>query len=76
MTKVKIDPDMNMLDFILEYPQLVDVLSEEYGFHCVNCMFSGMDTFRQGAEIHDIKGEDLEEMIENLEKIINSNTDL
>jgi len=70
--RISIDPDMNLQDFIIEYPQLVDVLAEEYGFHCVNCMFSGWDTLREGASIHQITGKDFEEMISHLEAILNN----
>ncbi len=70
---IQIDPDMNLQDFILEYPHLVEVLAEDYGFHCVNCMFSGWDTLREGAAIHQIFDKDFDEMITRLETILNSN---
>jgi hybrid cluster-associated redox disulfide protein len=69
--KITIDPQMNIQDFIMEYPQLVDVLSEEYGFHCVNCLFSSFDTLIEGAAIHQIEGDDFVEMINHLESLIN-----
>jgi len=69
---ITIDPDMNLQDFIFEYPHLVEVLAEDYGFHCVNCMFSGFDTLKEGAAIHGIEGQDFEEMINRLEGILNS----
>jgi hybrid cluster-associated redox disulfide protein len=69
---IQIDPDMNLQEFILEYPQLVDFLAEDYGFHCVTCMFSGWDTLREGASIHQIEGADFDEMIKRLETILNS----
>lgn len=68
---ISIDPDMNLQDFIIDYPELVDVLAQDYGFHCVNCMFSGWDTLREGAAIHDIIDKDFDEMIKRLEDIIN-----
>jgi len=43
----------------------------EFGFHCVNCIFSGMDTIRQGAELHQIVDADFDEMIEYLEEYLN-----
>ncbi len=70
--KIKINPDMNLAEFIIQYPDLVDVLMYEFGFHCVNCIFSGMDTIRQGASLHMIEGNDFDEMIEYLEDYINN----
>lgn len=67
-----IDPNINLQEFILEYPQLIDVLAEDYGFHCVNCMFSGFDTLKEGAQIHGIEGQDFEDMIKRLEDLLNS----
>lgn len=72
---ISIDPDINLQDFIFEYPNLVEILAEDYGFHCVNCMFSGFDTLREGAAIHGIEGSDFEEMINRLESILNSEED-
>lgn len=68
---IKVDPNMNMQEFILTYPQLVDVLMYEFGFHCVNCIFAGMDTIKEGAAIHQIEGEEFDEMIEYIEDYLN-----
>lgn len=68
---IKIDPHMNIQEFILEYPQLVDVLANDYGFHCVTCVFSDFDTLIEGAAIHNIEGKDFDEMLKHLEEIIN-----
>jgi len=69
---IQIDPDINLSEFIVTYPQLVEILAEDYGFHCVNCMFSGFDTLKEGAQIHGIDGKDFDEMLERLETILNS----
>lgn len=72
-TKRTIDVKKNINVLVEEYPEIVDVLQEEYGFHCVNCMFSEFDTLEEGAAIHSIQGEDFEEMVKHLEEIINNN---
>lgn len=71
-TLKKIDPHINIQEFILEYPQLVDVLANDYGFHCVTCVFSDFDTLIEGAAIHNIEGKDFDEMLQHLEELINS----
>lgn len=72
--KISINPNINIQEFILEYPQLVEVLANDYGFHCVNCLFSDFDTLIEGAAIHGIEGEDFKEMVHDLEEIINNNS--
>lgn len=70
--KIKINEDTNIAELILDYPQLVDVLLNEFGFHCANCIFSGMDTLKQGALIHGIKGEEFKIMIKRIESVVNN----
>ena len=69
----RIDPNIGINDLIETYPQLVEILNDEYGFHCVNCIFSEFDTLKEGAAIHGIEGNDFEEMVFRLEEIINNN---
>jgi len=67
-TKIKIDPDMLIIDLTERYPLAVDFLISEYEFHCVGCIMAGFETLRQGAEAHGIVDLDFEEMIGRLEK--------
>ncbi len=73
--KIKLDPNMQISDLIDTYPQLVDVLTEDYEFHCVNCLFSGFDNLIEGAGLHGIEGEDFQDMVEHLESILNDSED-
>lgn len=70
MGKHKIDPTIGINDLVDKYPTLVDTLQEEYGFHCVNCIFSEFDTLEEGASLHGIVGEDFEDMLLHLEEIL------
>lgn len=76
--ELEIGEDTKIADLIESYPFVAEYLLEEYGFHCVNCIFANFDTLKLGAEIHGIDGEDLVEMIENIKNYINSfiNSDL
>jgi hypothetical protein len=68
---IKLDPNMGIVELIDTYPELVNVLTEDYEFHCVNCLFSGMDTLIEGASLHGIEGEDFQDMLKHLEQVIN-----
>lgn len=69
----KIDIDMPLSELIELYPELAEILTNEYGLHCVNCMISDFDTLEQGALIHGIEGEFFLEMVSRLEDVINDN---
>jgi hybrid cluster-associated redox disulfide protein len=67
---VKIDPDILVADFAEMYPEAVNFLITEYGFHCVGCYVSSFETLREGAAVHGIMGDDFEEMIKSTEQLI------
>ena len=69
--KKQIDPDMLIAEMAEMYPEVVNFLIYEYQFHCVGCFISQFETLRQGAQTHGIEGEDYEEMIANINRIIN-----
>ncbi len=73
---IKIDPNININELISAYPELAEVLTYDYGLHCINCIISDLDTLENGAAIHGIEGKEFEEMIEHLEKIINGEEDV
>lgn len=68
---IHIDETVNMAELVTTYPELAEVLTYDYGLHCVNCMISEYDTLGEGAAIHGIEGEDLKDMIKHIEQIIN-----
>ncbi|PIP88081.1 disulfide oxidoreductase [Candidatus Beckwithbacteria bacterium CG22_combo_CG10-13_8_21_14_all_01_47_9] len=70
-TKVKIGRKMNLAELVTLYPQLVNVLMEDYGLHCVSCFAAGFDTLEEGAKIHGYDDRDIEKMVVRLNKLIN-----
>ncbi len=64
---MKIPRDMMIAEMAEKYPEIVNFLIYEYGFHCVGCIVSGFEVLEDGARVHGIEGEDFEEML----KIIN-----
>lgn len=67
---VKIDPDILVADFAELYPEAVDYLITEYGFHCVGCYVSSFESLREGAAVHGIMGDDFSDMLKNTEALI------
>lgn len=69
--RIKIDIHMNIMELLGLYPELAEVLTYQYGLHCVNCFIASFDTLADGAKIHGIEGEYFEKMITHLEKVVN-----
>ncbi len=66
----KITKDILILDLVEKYPQLGEVLTLDYGFHCIGCMAAGMETLEQGAEVHGMDEKEIDKMVLELNKII------
>lgn len=72
MTKQKekqlITRDTNLGEAIYKYPEIAEVLLD-YGLHCVGCFASSFDTIEQGAEIHQMSDEEIDEMLERINEV-------
>lgn len=66
----KITADMPIGQIVVEYPDLAQVLTEDYGFHCIGCFASTMETLEQGAEVHGMTELELGEMVKKLNKLV------
>lgn len=69
-TQIKIDRKMNLAELVTLYPQLVNVLMEDYGLHCVSCFAAGFDTLEEGAKIHGYSDRDIEKMVKRLNTLV------
>ncbi|KXK26401.1 MAG: hypothetical protein TR69_WS6001000404 [candidate division WS6 bacterium OLB20] len=58
-----IEPETLISEIAELYPEVVDYLVHEYGFHCIGCFASHFETFEQGAFVHGIVGDDFNEML-------------
>jgi len=67
--KIEITKDMMIGDLVENYPKLGEVLMGEYGFHCIGCMASGMETLEQGAQVHGMSQKEIEKMVEDLKNL-------
>lgn len=52
-------------DIMRDCPRAVELLSE-YGIHCVSCYANEIDTLEQGAFVHSMTEEELDEMIHEI----------
>ena len=68
-TKLPITKDTNLGELISVYPHLAATLNDDYGLHCVGCFANAFDTLENGAQIHGMTDQDIEEMIQRLKKI-------
>lgn len=73
--KVIITKDTNILELTSKYPDAAEVLSA-FGLHCVGCFASQFDTIEQGAEIHGMYEEEIDELIDEVNKVINNEVDV
>lgn len=68
--KKKITKNTLILEIAERYPQLVDILIEKYGFHCIGCSLSAVETLGEGAMAHGIDKKTIEKMVIELNKVI------
>ncbi len=73
-TKKEITKKSNIADLIFAYPELQETFMA-FGLHCATCFASQFDTIEDGARIHGMMNEEIEEMIEELKKVVNKQVD-
>jgi len=66
--RAKITKDILILDLIEQNPALAEVLTEEYGLHCIGCMAASMETLEQGALTHGMTEDQIDKMVDELNK--------
>ena len=62
-----IDKKMTIASIIEEHPPLVEILMQ-FGFHCIGCQMSSVETLEEGAMKHGI---DIDELVDVLNGAIN-----
>jgi len=72
----KITKKMMIAEVLDMYPELGDVLIEEYGFGCVSCAGASFETLEEGAMVHGMGEEDIKVMIENLNELAENVSEL
>jgi len=67
MNKNKINKNTNIAELIEKNPEMNEVLYE-YGLYCADCYAAGYDTLESGALSHGLEEEEIEELIQELNK--------
>ena len=62
--------DMSLSDINNNFPEVSEFLANEVGLHCMNCILAKYETLEEGALVHGIKGDEFEELLEQLNNII------
>ncbi len=57
-------------EIVEKYPNLVEVMVEDYHFHCIGCFASQFENIEQGAMVHGMTPKEIDDMIKKLNKII------
>ena len=65
--KKKIDKNSNIAEILEENPELNDTFYE-YGLYCGGCPMMNLDNIEQGAKIHGLEDDEIEELIQELNK--------
>lgn len=61
----KINKNTSIGDLIEENPDLNDVLYE-YGLYCGNCFAASFDTLEEGAKLHGLEDDEIDELVQAL----------
>lgn len=68
--KFEIKKGDNIAEIVYKHPEAAEVFAA-FGLHCSTCFASQFDTVEQGAQIHGMMEDEVEEMIEEANKVIN-----
>lgn len=65
----KITKDNNLAELIQNHPVLEEVLLD-YGLHCVGCALNAFDSVEDGAKIHGMDDEEIQELVDRINEVI------
>jgi len=68
--KPKITKKTMISEIVSKYPELGEVLTEDYGFHCIGCFASEMETLEQGAMVHGYEATEIKKIVDTLNGIL------
>ena len=72
--EARVSRDMNLGEIAARWPAARSVLLD-YGLHCVGCFASSFDTLEEGARVHGMSEEEIEEMVKEVNHAITRSTD-
>lgn len=72
--KTKREPHITENTMIAEvvekYPEAAEILTMDYGFHCMSCFAAEMETVGQGAGGHGMTDKEIKEMLKAVNGVI------
>lgn len=69
-TNLKIKKEMLIVEIIEKYPQIAEILVDEYGLHCIGCMGARMETLEDGLMAHGMTAKQMVTTIKKLNELI------
>lgn len=66
----RITKNINLGELSSTYPELVEVLVNDYGLHCVGCMAAAFETLEEGAKAHGFEDKEIEKMVKRLNEMV------
>ena len=57
-------------EVVERYPDVAEILTVDYGFHCVSCFAAEMETIAMGAAGHGMTDKEIQDMLASLNGII------
>lgn len=67
---MKITKDTNIAELTEKYPEIGEVLVNDYGWHCVGCFGAEMESIADGAAVHGMGKAETEKMIKTLNVLV------
>lgn len=64
--KFEITADVPIIEVTERFPHIADFLVEEYGFHCIGCPLSYMETMGDGMMVHGLDETEQEGLLRKL----------
>jgi hybrid cluster-associated redox disulfide protein len=69
-SKQFITKDTLIGEMVEKYPELGEVLMDDYGFHCIGCSASGVETLGEGAMVHGMNSKEIANLVKTLNGLI------
>jgi hybrid cluster-associated redox disulfide protein len=70
MKKKYITENTMISEIVQLYPEVAEVLTMDYGFHCMGCFGADMETIGQGAAGHGMSDEEIKSMLTTVNGIV------
>ncbi len=69
--RIELAKNANIAEVVSQYPEVVEIFAA-FGLHCASCFASQFDTISDGAKLHGMLDDEIDEMIEEANKVINA----